>query len=110
MYLHPSRKRTRISIEGDLTGAWVLELERCWRALSGPGDSLFVDVRRLESVDRSGHRLLETMRRQGVIIAGFDPARGLLRGRTKILPWLARLWDIATQGYRLHVLHISRLR
>jgi len=88
----------------------VRELERCWRALSSPGDSLFVDVRRLESLDRNGHRLLATMRVQGVIITGFDPDRGLLRRRAKILPWLTRLWEVATHEYRLHVLHVSRLR
>ena len=65
MYLHPSRKRTRISLEGDLSGDWVRELERCWRALSGPGDSLYVNVCRVESTDRDGHRLLATMHRQG---------------------------------------------
>ena len=110
MYLHPSRKWTRISLEGDLAGGWVQELERCWRTLSGPGDSLYVDVRRLECTDRNGHRLLATMYRQGVTIAGFDPDSGLLRRRAKILPWLVRLWDVATHGYRLHVLHTSRLR
>jgi len=103
MYLHPSRKRTRISLEGELTGGWVRELERCWHALSGPGDSLYVDVRGLESVDLNGHRLLETMRSQGVMVTGFDPDTGLLQR-------LARLWEGATHGYRLHVLHISRLR
>src|SRR2546429_2187979 len=107
MYLHPSHKQTRISLEGDLTGASVRELERCWHALSGPGNSMYVDVRRVESTDRDGHRLLATMRRQGVNITGFDPDRGLLRQRAKILPWLVRLWEVATHGYRLHVPHIS---
>src|SRR5260221_6628381 len=91
MYLHPSRKRTRISLEGDLAGGWVRELERCWRALSSPGDSLFVDVRRFESVDRTCHRLLETIGSQGVIITGFEPDRGLLCPRAKSLHWLRRV-------------------
>src|SRR5260221_10479173 len=95
MYLHPSRKRTRISLEGDLAGGWVRELERCWRALSSPGDSLFVDVRRLESVDRTGHRLLETMGSQGGIITGFDPDRGFLCRGAKILPWFGPLWGVS---------------
>ena len=100
MYLHPSRKRIRISLEGDLAGDWVRELERCWRALSGPGpgDSLFVDVSRLESADRAGRRLLDTMRSHGVVITGLDAG------------WLSHLWNAVTHGQRFHVLSISRSR
>ena len=116
MYLHPSRKRTRISLEGDLAGGWVRELERCWRALSGPGlgDALFVDVSQLESADQNGYRLLDRMRRQGVTLTGLDPDSGLLCRRTTSEPgcraWLSRLWEVATRGDRFHVLSISRLR
>jgi len=108
MYLHPSRKRIRISLEGDLAGGWVRELERCWRALSGPdpADSLFVDVSRLKSADRSGRELLDTMRSQGVIITGLDLDSGLPRR----LGWLSRMWSAVTHGQRFHVLSISRSR
>ena len=114
MYLHPSRKLTTISLEGDLSAGWVQELERCWRALSGPGDSLSVDVSGLESADRDGYRLLDTMRSQGVIVTGLDPGSGLLLRRidsaSGIREWLTRLWDAATRGHRFHVLSIPRSR
>jgi hypothetical protein len=106
MYLHPSRERILLSLEGDLTGGWVGELERCWRALSGPGpgNALFVDARRMRSADQKGHELLDLMRSRGVIVTGLDPDP-----RTKILPWLTLLWNSATHGQRFHVLSISRL-
>jgi hypothetical protein len=107
MYLHPSRERIQLSLEGDLTGSWVGELERCWRALSGSGqgNTLFVDVSRMRSADQKGHQLLDLMRSRGVVITGFDPDR-----EAKIFPWLSRLWNTATHGHRFHVLSISRLR
>ncbi len=114
MYLHPSRKLTRISLEGDLSAGWVQELERCWRALAAPGDSLSVDVGGLESADPSGYRLLDTMRSQGVIVTGLDPRSGLLLRRidraSRIREWLTRLWDAATRGHRFHILSIPRTR
>jgi len=114
MYLHPSRKLTRISLEGDLLANRVQELERCWRALAAPGDSLSVDVGGLESADPSGYRLLDTMRSQGVIVTGLDPGSGLLLRRVDsasgIREWLTRLWDAATRSHRFHVLSIPRTR
>ena len=104
MYLHPSGKRTQVSLEGDLAGGWAQELERCWRALSGPGDALYIDVSRLESADPNGYKLLRKMRIEGVTLTGFDADSGSLRSR------LSRLWNIATRGHGFHVLTISRLR
>ncbi len=105
MYLHPSRKRIRISLEGDLAAGWVRELERCWRALSvpDPGEALSVDVTGLESVDPSGYSLLDAMRSQGVIVTGLDSGSRRIDSASKIREWLTRLWDSATHGRRLHI-------
>jgi hypothetical protein len=116
MYLHPGAGQTRLSLEGDLTGGWVRELERCWRALSGPdpGEFLFVDVSQLDSADQNGYRLLGAMRSQGVHISGLDRESGLLPQRAgkaaRLRNWLTALWDSVTRGHRVHVLTISRLR
>ena len=114
MYLHPGHTRTRISLEGDLAAGWVQELERCWRALSGPGDSLSVDVTGLESVDPNGYRLLDAMRSQGVIVTGLDPHSVLLLrridGASRVQEWFTRLRDAATRGHRFHIRSIPRSR
>lgn len=69
MYLHPARS-LRLSLEGDLAGESVAQLERCWRDLRSiePREILLIDVRDLESADEDGYRLLEAMRRQGVVV------------------------------------------
>src|SRR5437868_3219777 len=107
MYLHPSTSRTLLSLEGDLTGRWAPELERCWRALSDPsaGEPMSVDVSSLDSIDAGGRRLLDKMRRQGVTVTGLDP-----KGRGRIAEWLRRKWDGAASGQRVPVLSIPRSR
>ena len=112
MYLHPGRSRTRLSVEGDLSGAWVRELDRCWHALSGTdsGDAVLLDVSRLDSADQYGYELLTTMRGRGVTISGLDPDSGLLRTRSAPVSWFRRLWDFVTRAHRFHVLSISRSR
>src|SRR5258706_14298364 len=107
MYLHPSSNRTLLSLEGDLTAGCAPELERCWRALSGPeeSDSLSVDVSGLDSIDPGGHRLLDAMRRQGVKVTGLDQKRG-----SGIAEWLQRKWDAGMRGHRVPVLSIPRSR
>ena len=112
MYLHPGSKRILVSVEGDLSGIWVRELERCWRALSGPGsgDCLSVDVGGLESADKEGYGLLAAMRANGVTIHGIDEDSGLLRRRMRIMSWLSGLWSAATPGHRFHVPYAARLR
>lgn len=60
-------REVRLKLEGNLTGAWVTELEDCWRSThsSLAGRSLCVDLVAVEQVDRAGRYLLALMRRNG---------------------------------------------
>ena len=58
----------RLELEGRLSGAWVAELEDCWRA-SVPilgGRQLWVDLTGVECVDAAGRYLLALMHKSGV--------------------------------------------
>lgn len=65
--VQPSPREVRLKLEGNLVGAWVTELEDCWRsAHSSLADrSLCVDLVAVEQVDRAGRYLLALMRRNG---------------------------------------------
>ena len=62
-----SPREVRLKLEGNLAGAWVTELEDCWRSThsSLAGRSLCVDLVAVEQVDRAGRYLLALMRRNG---------------------------------------------
>ena len=62
-----SPREVRLKLEGNLAGAWVTELEDCWRSAhsSLAGRSLCVDLVAVEQVDRAGRYLLALMRRNG---------------------------------------------
>jgi hypothetical protein len=111
MYLHPGPNRTQLSVEGDLTGVRVQELERCWRAL-GPDSrgELRLDVSRLDAVDQHGYALLAAMRGRGVAVTGLDPASGMLRTCTPAASWFTRIRDFAARRNRFRVRSVSRLR
>ena len=72
IYLHSTQKMEWLSLEGNLAGAGVGELERCWYTLapSTKGPSLRLDVSRLDGTDRDGERLLSRMRGKGVTFTG----------------------------------------
>lgn len=57
-----------LQVEGRLSGAFVPELENCWRtAMSAqPDRQISVDLKNVTCVDRAGRRLLEVMHRSGV--------------------------------------------
>lgn len=58
-------------LEGKLSGDWVRELERCWRARDGrSGTSLQVHMKAVSYIDSSGKLLLAEMHGQGVDIRG----------------------------------------
>jgi len=65
-----------LQVCGRVTGCWVDELERCWRAASEthPHQKLSVDLRGVTFIDQAGEQLLKSMYRQG---ASFQ-ATGLL--------------------------------
>jgi ABC-type transporter Mla MlaB component len=56
-----------LTLEGYLTGAWVQELETCWRAVTAqaPGARLRVELTGLWRVDAAGRDLLSEMYRAG---------------------------------------------
>jgi anti-anti-sigma regulatory factor len=58
---------TTLRVEGRLTGPWVDELERTWRAVtSDPADGrVSVDLTDVTFVGEEGKRLLETMYGEG---------------------------------------------
>jgi len=65
--LQDSADRLRLELEGGLAGAWVPELENCWR-LSAPtlaGRELWVDLSGVDCVDSAGRYLLALMHASG---------------------------------------------
>jgi anti-anti-sigma regulatory factor len=58
----------RLQLAGKLAGAWVTELEDCWRAeaLHLGGRSLWVDLTGVVCVDQAGKYLLALMHKSGV--------------------------------------------
>jgi anti-anti-sigma regulatory factor len=60
--------RVRLELEGKLSGAWVPELEECWRTSNAAlgGRQLWVDLSDVEAVDAAGRYLLALMHASGV--------------------------------------------
>ena len=56
-----------LTLEGNLTGPWVDELNTCWQTViaAAPGAQLRVDLSSLCRVDSDGRELLRTMHRSG---------------------------------------------
>jgi hypothetical protein len=58
-------------VEGKLSGAWVKELERCWKERATPvGSSLQVHLKAVSYIDPAGKQLLTEMHGRGVEIRG----------------------------------------
>jgi anti-anti-sigma regulatory factor len=57
-----------LQVEGRLAGAFVPELENCWKAAraSQPGRKISVDLKNVTCVDRAGRYLLQLMHGNGV--------------------------------------------
>jgi anti-anti-sigma regulatory factor len=57
-----------LQVEGRLAGAFVPELEDCWKAAraSQPDRKISVDLKNVTCVDRSGRYLLQLMHNNGV--------------------------------------------
>lgn len=64
-----------LKLEGRLAGAWVAELEECWRSYSAraPHKTLEVDLTNTQSVDLAGKYLLALMHRHGARIVARTP-------------------------------------
>ncbi len=57
----------RLKLEGRLAGAWVTELENCWRTAASTlcGRPLWVDLTAVDCVDAAGKYLLALMHNAG---------------------------------------------
>lgn len=57
-----------LRVEGRLAGAFVPELEHCWRDAQStqPKRQISVDLKNVTCIDRSGKYLLQLMHRSGV--------------------------------------------
>ena len=65
---------TRIKIEGRLMGAWVRELESCWRQAMAtqPPPRILVELTDVGFVDGEGEELLKLMAATGVELIAMD--------------------------------------
>jgi len=57
--------KTTFEVEGRLTGAWVSELERCWREIA-PGQAVKVSLEAVTFIDDAGKKLLARLYKSGV--------------------------------------------
>jgi hypothetical protein len=75
--IHDGAKAFRLQIEGKLAGAWVTELEQCWRtaASSITHKSTILELRAVTYVDDAGRYLLGLMHRSGVRLLANSPSQ-----------------------------------
>jgi anti-anti-sigma regulatory factor len=73
--LHDTATEFRLKLEGRLAGAWVQELEQCWRtaASTTEGRRTIVDLADVDFVDPSAEALLSEMYSKGVQLIGETP-------------------------------------
>ncbi len=91
-----------LKLEGRLVGAWVAELEQCWRSCSAQSSSrkLIVDLTDTESVDLAGKYLIRLMHHSGVAFTARTPyMKALVAEITGTNPGLAGpAVDLGPQG------------
>ena len=56
--------KTTFELEGRLVGAWVGELERCWREID-PGHTVKVSLEAVTFIDDDGKKLLARLHQSG---------------------------------------------
>ncbi|MBS1858954.1 MAG: anti-sigma factor antagonist [Acidobacteria bacterium] len=73
--LHDTAGEFRLTLEGRLAGAWVRELELCWRTASSTtsGRQTVVDLSDVDFVDQAGQELLTQMHSAKVELVGQTP-------------------------------------
>ena len=73
--LHDTAGEFRLNLEGRLAGAWVRELELCWRTASSTteGRRTVVSLADVDFVDPAGEELLAQMHAAGVGLVGETP-------------------------------------
>ena len=55
---------TTFELEGRLAGAWVAELERCWREVA-PGHAVMLSLDAVTFIDDDGKKLLARLHQSG---------------------------------------------
>ena len=70
--IHDTKDAVILSLEGELIGPWVQEVEQCWRKVfASLGDrSVHVDLSAVSFVDTAGGALLHRMQEAGFRFAG----------------------------------------
>jgi len=70
--VHEGPNQLVFELEGRLAGAWVMELEECWRQTSSrlTNQSVFLQLNAVHHVDSSGKYLLALLRYKGVQLTG----------------------------------------
>jgi anti-anti-sigma regulatory factor len=65
---HDADGPLRLELEGRFAGAWVCELEHCWRTAKAnhPNRGFSVDLTSVTFIDQAGRYLLQLMHRDGV--------------------------------------------
>ena len=73
--LHDTALEFRLKLEGRLSGAWVRELEQCWRTASSTteGRKTVVDLAEVDFIDPAGQNLLSRMHTEGVEMEAVTP-------------------------------------
>jgi len=76
---HENAETIRLKLEGRLKGAWVLEMEKCWRkATSDRNKALIVDLTDVEFVDTAGRYLLALIHARGASFVAVTPLMSAL--------------------------------
>jgi anti-anti-sigma regulatory factor len=72
--VHNDIEATSLKIEGRLMGAWVRELESCWRQVTAAQlpPRILVELTDVSFVDEEGGRLLKLMAASGVELIATD--------------------------------------
>jgi anti-anti-sigma regulatory factor len=72
--IHDAASPLRVQLEGRLAGAWVSELEQCWRTATAnhPNRKFSVDLTNVTFIDQAGRYLLQLMHRDGVRLVASD--------------------------------------
>jgi len=70
---HENAEKVFLKLEGTLKGAWVPEMEQCWRRASSVRKALVVDLTDVEFVDTAGRYLLALMYMHGADFVAATP-------------------------------------
>jgi anti-anti-sigma regulatory factor len=71
---HENADMVRLTLEGVLKGAWVPEMEQCWRRVtSDRNKALVVDLTDVEYVDTAGRYLLALIHAHGASFIAVTP-------------------------------------